>query len=212
MSIGKSLCGMVLLGALPQLAVAQTAAPADPSPTPLAFARVTSAQPKLHFISDATRPGCPSLAPDCQMKAYLVPGDVVSLAYPLDSAGGRDSQFILATYVGAHADTFGDLPASGLEPFTPVATAADFVGDWQADGNELVITLANGALSLNGAAQVSTDNVTGALSLANGQARFDDGTCQLLMARLGRELIVSENGQCYDNDSALSGNYTRTGK
>lgn len=75
----------------------------------LALGHVTSAADRVHFVKEAAeQAGCPSRAPACSERAYLVPGDRVIIS-------ARRDAFICATYISAKRGArLGWLPADAV--------------------------------------------------------------------------------------------------
>ncbi len=205
---------------------AQTAP--DTASTPglpaFAFSRIKSGFPHVHFIlGPAKKPGCPSLTPACQEKAYLVPGDVVITGLPFLPDWGKDDiekGVVYAQYYSTTSSFSGYLPADALEPAIVSATPTAFVGHWIAfDNHSLII---NGDLTVSGftfnhPAPGSTpdeNNISGSLDVQRGQAYYtDDGSndagCQIVMVRVQGFLIVQNNDSCLGGAAApdFSGAY-----
>jgi hypothetical protein len=170
--------------------------------------------------------GWKSLKPECQEKAYLIPGDVVVTGLPFLPEWGKDEitrGVIYATYYSTTHSFSGYLPADALEPVTVSATPEDFVGHWVAfDTHSLIISGSNDDLTVVGftfnhphpGATPDENDISGSLNVQRGQAYYtDDGSndigCQIVMARVPGFLIVHNNDRCWGGAAApdFSGDY-----
>jgi hypothetical protein len=203
------------------------------SATPdLALGHISSAADRVHFVKDAAaQSGCPSRAPACAERAYLVPGDRVIIS-------GRRDTFICATYINAQGgDRSGWLPADAVagDSAAPVALA-DWLGKWS--GIEASITVKAGkagALRIEGEATygakdpgrvkrgaVNTGEIEGEMTPAGDRLSFamgdsatlpmdkgDEFSCKVWMQRVGPWLIVDDNNNCGGANVTFRGFYTR---
>jgi hypothetical protein len=216
----------LLTGIAPVAASAQKAQGTASTPTlpAFVFGRIKSGLPRVHFIFEQfKKPSCPSLKPECQEKAYLVPGDVVVTGLPFLPEWGKDEikrGVVYATYYSTTHSFTGYLPADALEPVTVSAAPAAFVGHWLAfDNHSLIIDeyLTVVGFTFNHphpGATPDTNNISGSLDVQRGQAYYsDDGSddvgCQIVMARVQGFLIVQNNDRCWAGAAApdFSGDY-----
>ena len=76
----------------------------------LVIGRIKPDAGKTYFRKNGDRKNaCPSAAPQCQGKAYLVPGDLVVL-------GAKKGDFVCVDYDNGNGSRGGWLPSSALEP------------------------------------------------------------------------------------------------
>jgi hypothetical protein len=165
---------------------------------------VTSAADRVHFVKDALKdgvahPGCPSRAPACAERAYLVPGDRVIIS-------ARRDAFICATYINAEGgDRSGWLPADAVadDKAEPVAVA-DWLGEWSRGDETSIMVKASkaGVLRIEGvvggigpAASIKSD-VTPASDRLSFTDRGDAEGCKVWMQRVGPWLMVIDDHQC----------------
>lgn len=198
----------------------------------LTLGRVTSGAGRVHFIKDAAAEhGCPSRAPACAERAYLVPGDRVIISAHSDA-------FVCATYISARgADRSGFLPADSVtDNATAPVTAAGWLGKWSRDEAGITVKAAKAdALRITGEAtygakdparvkrggvnigEIEAD-VTPAgdrLSFAIGSDatlpvdKGDEYACKVWMRRIGPWLIVNDNNNCGGHNVTFRGFYTR---
>jgi hypothetical protein len=153
------------------------------------------------------QPGCPSHAPACAERAYLVPGDRVIIS-------ARRDAFICATYINATGGTRpGWLPAGAVadDKAEPV-TLADWLGFWFRE-DETGITMQAGK-----AGALRIDGVVGGLGPAAaihvdvtpaGDRLSFDNDCKVWMQRVGPWLIISDDYQCGGDGVTFGGVWTR---
>jgi hypothetical protein len=213
-----------LCGSVPELA-------ATPS---LTLGHISSAADRVHFVKDAAaQSGCPSRAPACAERAYLVPGDHVIIS-------ARRDAFVCATYINSQGgDRSGWLPADAVAGDSTVPVAlADWSGNWsRAEARITVKAGKAGALQIKGEATfgardpdrvkrgaVNTGEIEGDVTPAGDHLSFaiavDDGailpvdkgdelSCKVWMQRIGPWLIVNDNGNCGGHKVTFGGFYTR---
>jgi hypothetical protein len=199
------------------------------SDTPtLNVGRIKADAGKVNFRKngDATN-ACPSTAPDCQEKAYLVPGDLVI-------AGVTKGDFVCVDYQTAKGSRGGWLPASAIEPAPAVTDPANWTGKWKRIEADISIENAGGGLKAEGSATfgsldpdrvkrgaVNLGEFAGPLRVKGGEATFTDkdadpkdpdASCRLRMVRAGEGLFVQDNLQCGGLNVSFSGLYRRAGK
>jgi hypothetical protein len=198
----------------------------------LTLGHITSGTANVHFVKDAeTQPGCPSRAPACSERAYLVPGDRVIIS------GGRDA-FICATYISAKGgDRSGWLPSDAVasDGAAPVALA-DWLGKWSRVEAGITVKAGKaGALQIEGDATfgakdpgrvkrgaVNEGNIAGDVTPAGDRISFAMGAdstlpvdkggefdCKVWMRRVGPWLIVDDNKNCGGFRVTFRGFYTR---
>lgn len=211
-----------LCGSIPELS-------ANPA---LVLGHITSAV-NVHFIKDAgAQPGCPSRAPACAERAYLVPGDRVIVSTRRDA-------FVCATYINARGiDRSGWLPADAVahdDGVAPVAPA-DWLGKWSRIEADITVKAGKaGALRIEGDATfgakdparvrrgaVNLGNIEGDVTPAGDRLSFaigdgatlpvdkgDEFGCKVWMRRVGPWLIVNDNNNCGGFNVTFRGFYTR---
>jgi hypothetical protein len=190
----------------------------------LALGHVTSAADRVHFVKDAAaQPGCPSRAPACAERAYLVPGDRVIIS-------ARRDVFICATYINAKGGArAGWLPADAVasDKAEPVALA-DWLGEWHhndgADEGHITVKAGTGgALRIGGSAtyggndpgRVERGDIIAAgikSDVTPGGDRLSftgDNDCKVWMQRLGPWLVANDDGKCGGDGATFRGVYTR---
>jgi hypothetical protein len=201
----------------------------------LSLARIGDRSPRVNFIKrEDIREGCPSKAPACRDKAYLVPGNEIVIS------GAKDA-FVCATYVspkGRVSD--GWLPRSAVIPVqspSPIETR-DWLGKWRS-GPEQEIVIGAGSssdgLTIKGDATWGGSDpervkrgafnigelegeaaATGAdLSFDMGEGgtlsyeEADEADCKVQMRRLGSYLLVRDNNLCGGMNVSFTGIYRR---
>lgn len=198
--------GLLFLGLLNTVAPAALAQTNPPAPD-FVLMRVKAGQPRVHFVlRNWEKPGCPSLTPACQAKAYLIQGDIVVVTSPTHSQtspggpnftqlGGNFAlpQFnglVTVDYITANTTHTGYLPASALEPAPHLTSPHDFIGHW-VSGNgyrNITISVAGGQLFVSGYSDWSSP------SGMPHCAEFDDDTLTL---QNGEASVINES----DDDS-----------
>jgi hypothetical protein len=198
----------------------------------LAVGHIASGADRVHFIKDAAaQPGCPSRAPACAERAYLVAGDRVIIS-------ARRDAFVCATFINAKGgDRPGWLPADAVaDDRTEPVAAADWLGKWSRD--EAGITVKGGkagALRIEGEATygakdpgrvkrgaVHTGEFDADVTPAGDRLSFaiggdatlpvdkgDEFACKVWMQRIGPWLIVDDNNNCGGANVTFRGFYTR---
>jgi hypothetical protein len=201
----------------------------------IASARIAATEARTYFVLSRTdkTPSCPSTAPQCRAKAFLVPGDEVLV-------GAVAGSFRCATFrAPGGAETDGYLPEAALSLLPPAEVKpSDFVGSWRRDREaSLKLELADGgqAISIDGEAtfgaldpdRVKRGNVhVGELSdkspvkgnmLVVGEG-YDgseaphltaDYDCRVRLRLFGRYLVVEDNSTCGGAGVTFTGIYTR---
>jgi hypothetical protein len=184
---------------------------------------------KVNFVSQQSeKPGCPSAAPACTKRAYLVDGNIVTLD------GRTSGAYVCADFLGAHNyETQGWLPAASVKPTT---LPPNWIGKWERDVNdatnssEIVIkskskttadvdgsaTAGDGTNTNSGdmGATIDPTQITqGFADDYNGnQLPYDtkkDHGCAALMKQLGPALFVTDNNNCGGYNVTFSGRYLR---
>ncbi len=199
----------------------------------LALARLASTTAgRVNFLANpAQRPGCPSAATACGLKAFLVPGDEV-----LAIAG--DGPYVCAAFKSPRGvETNGWLPRAALSFAPPKpATAQEWAGQWRRDGEaEIVLRNRGDEVEASGQATwggsdpqrvrtgaVNTGEIGGSgkprdRTLTLGYA--DSGAppppnapdCAARLRLFGRYLVVEDNGACGGLNVSFSGIYVRAG-
>jgi hypothetical protein len=198
----------------------------------LTLGHIASGTANVHFVKDAgTQPGCPSRAPVCAERAYLVPGDRVILS-------GRRDAFICATYINTKSSEWsGWLPADAVtsDGAAPVALSG-WLGKWSRVEADITVKAGKaGALQIEGDATfgakdpgrvkrgaVNEGSIAGDVTPSGDRLSFAmsaDGTlpvdkggefdCKVWMRRVGSWLIVNDNGNCGGAHVTFRGFYTR---
>jgi hypothetical protein len=199
------------------------------SDTPaLNVGRIRAEAGKVNFRKNGDAANaCPSMAADCQEKAYLVPGDLVVL-------GVAKGDFVCVNYETAKGGRGGWLPASAIEPAPAVTDPMSWTGKWKRIEADISIEIAGGGLKAEGSASfgsldpdrvkrgaVNSGEFAGPLRVKGGEATFTDkdadpkepdASCRLRMARAGEVLFVQDNMQCGGFNVSFSGLYRRAGK
>ena len=176
---------------------------------------------RVHFRREGdARNACPSPAPECEDKAFLVPGDLVVL-------GARYGDFVCVDFASAKGDRGGWLPASAVEAVPAVTDPANWAGKWKRVEAEIKIEQTGDGLKGEGDATwgaldphragrggVNVGDFSGKLDLKDGQATFTDGDgfCSLHMTRAGEVLFVRDNLKCGGFNVSFSGMYRRAKK
>jgi hypothetical protein len=193
-------------------------------------ARVTKSQRRVNFVRGVHEDKqCPSAAPQCRDKPYLLSGNVVLTTK-------RFGDFVCADYVNSRGiETIGWLPAAALEAVEqgPLARAA-WAGAWRRIEAEIQITLgAGGALLVKGSATYGANDpqraATGRVNLGEldgrstpqGDTLFfsdqpaasfeeaSDSVCAVRMRRVAQYLIVEDNKACGGMNVSFSGIYVK---
>jgi hypothetical protein len=212
-----------LCGSIPELS-------ANPA---LALGHIASGAEHIHFVKDvAAQPGCPSRAPACAERAYLVPGDRVIIS-------ARRDAFICATYVNARGgDRSGWLPADAVADDNAMpAPEVDWIGKWSRVEADITVKAGKaGALRIAGTATfgakdpdrvrrgaLNTGEIDADVTPASGDRlsfavgvdatlpvdKGDEFACKVWMRRIGPWLIVNDNNNCGGFRVTFSGFYTR---
>ena len=186
----------------------------------LAIGRIKADAGSVHFRKNGDKKNaCPSAAPACQDKAYLVPGDLVAL-------GAKKGEFVCVDYDIGKGDRAGWLPSSAIEPAPLAAEPKQWLGAWKRIEADITIEEGKDGLKAQGDATfgaldpdrvkrgaVNLGNFAGPLTLKDGQATVVDGDavsgCNLRMARAGDFLFVRDNGNCGGFNVSFSGLYRR---
>jgi hypothetical protein len=203
--------------------------------------RVASKARRLPFYHDRTNrmPYCPAEVDQCQMAAFVVPGDLLLV-------GPAMEDFACAAYRSPAArrvndrlrETIGFVPLSGLEP-VPAATPkpADWTGTWfrAAEARITIGPEAAGKLTISGQASygahdperarrgaVNVGELDGIVALPTGAmialGEGHDGTapfgddrseCRARLRLFGPYLVVEDNGGCGGNNVSFTGVYRR---
>lgn len=195
--------------------------------------KIVSTEKRVYFIKgESDDKACPSAAPACLRKGFLVPGNDVILS-------ATTGDFVCATYVNAKGtETNGWLPKSvvAVTPATE-ATASDFVGTWSQVESKITIKPGAGdLLTVHGDATygaldpdrvkrgaVNIGEINGKVAPKGGQISFamgendktdpvdkgDDSVCKVWMRRVGPNLLVDDNNSCGGMNVSFRGTYVR---
>jgi hypothetical protein len=192
----------------------------------LTLGTVRPGEKRAYFVSDEEAE-CPSAAPACRRRDYLVAGDTVVIEQ-------RSGDFVCAAFVNTRGTaTVGWLPAAAIEATAapPPAKAADFLGKWSSVGAELRIARGRrGLLAIEGDAtyptaggSVNTGEVAADAAPRDGELYFGidmDGKtvlpgdagefgCVVRLRRLGPYLVAADNLSCGGHNVTFTGVYTR---
>ena len=237
--------GLVLLAALATPAFAQDARTGAAKPSAicpdlpdlggtLRRARVV-AEGRVAFVRSADAdPACPSLAPACREKAFLVAGNGVI-------RGASSGAFACANYVGATGQIrSGWLPERVLADDAPATVGLDdWIGTWMSGPEQTVTIRRKGErLVLSGTASYGTQDPErvkrGAINMGSFEAElapdsqdiaWTDGDkavvpgfrpdevsrCSVRMRLMPPDLVAESNGACGGMNVTLSGVYRRGG-
>lgn len=199
----------------------------------LKLARVVISSPRVHFISNpgdtARTSECPSSAPACRNRAFLVQGDTVLV----DEFEG---DFACASYVSARAvETGGWLPKTALEILpTPAPALSDWAGTWRRVEATIQLVVKDGALAAEGEATwgandparvrsgaVNIGEFVGVTQPAGHVAAFGAGAsvgegpdvraeaCQVRLRLYGSYLVVEDNRKCGGANVSFAGVFVR---
>ncbi|WP_298358556.1 hypothetical protein [Rhodoblastus sp.] len=186
----------------------------------LVIGRIKTDAGKVFFRKNGGRKSpCPSVAPQCQDKAYLVPGDLVVL-------GGKRGDFVCVDYDDGKGSRGGWLPSATLEPAPLANDPAAWVGGWKRVEADIAIEQAKDGLRASGEATygaldpervkrgaINSGSFSGPLALKNGQGRIvdDDSVsgCNLKLVRSGDFLFVRDNDVCGGMNVSFSGLYRK---
>lgn len=198
----------------------------DIAPAPR-LGRVKADAGRVYFLTNGSaQNSCPSSAPECREKVYVVPGDLLVL-------GPTHGEFVCADYDGGKGDRGGWLPSAAIEPAPMQSDAAAWLGKWKRIEAEIRIQKNGGGLKAEGDATfgtldparlhrggVNVGDFSGALAVTDGQAVIADESadpkdnfgCKVWLARSGEFLYVRDNGQCGGFNVSFSGLYRRAAK
>ncbi len=186
----------------------------------LVIGRIKADAGKVYFRKNGDRKSaCPSAAPHCQDKAFLVPGDLVAL-------GAKHGEFVCVDYDNGKGSRPGWLPSSALEPAPLESDPAAWLGAWKRVEADIAIEPAKDGLKASGEATfgsldpervkrgaVNSGSFSGPLALKAGQGRIvdDDSVsgCNLKLARAGDFLFVRDNNVCGGMNVSFSGLYNK---
>ena len=187
----------------------------------LVIGRIKADAGKVFFRKNGDRKNtCPSAAPQCQDKAYLVPGDLVVL-------GAKRGEFVCVDYDNGKGSRGGWLPSAALEPAPLANDPAAWVGGWKRVEADITIEKTKDGLKASGEATygsldpervkrgaVNLGSFSGSLALKDGQGRIvDDDSisgCNVKLARAGDFLFVRDNNVCGGMNVSFSGLYRRS--
>ena len=169
-------------------------------------------QVRFHDRAEA----CPaSGACDWRREAHVIGGDVV-----LASAEVNGFRCVYAAAPKGDLAA-GFLPAAELEPAPDAEplTPEFLAGRWGHLGeNQITFTQSGGALTAEGKANYATADggensgeFSGAVTLADGAARYAGEGCEVTARRRGPFLVVQDNMGCGGMNVSFGGVYTRAG-
>jgi hypothetical protein len=174
------------------------------------------AAPRAHFLTG--RDGCPSDAPRCVLKSYLVHDDVVLL-------GKKTGAWQCALFI-RDGGTDGFLPVTALQvlPSTANPPPAAWAGHWVRDKDASVdIKRQGAALSVDGSAlwhggpENVHDGELGGEASPQGDTLLLDGRetpkdtymCIAMLTLAGQALDGEDNGSCGGMNVSFDGEYRR---
>lgn len=171
---------------------------------------------KVHFFEGYD--GCPSKGAACRRPAYLVPGDEVLV-------NKRTAGFACVWYQGRKRASVGWVPANkvALLPPPPLDPARDWLGTWSDGVGTIRIWPASGAGRMQIASRLRWDGGTGpngepranfggmhgVLEVQGARASAAEGTCQVVLTRIGRYLVANDDGVCSGINVRHTGVYSR---
>jgi hypothetical protein len=172
---------------------------------------------RSYFFGD-DRDECPGR--NCQLKAYLVPGDNVIVSHTYNG-------FVCAWFAPSKGNhTVGWIKADTLDIADPdpAPAIAKWLGEWKYAENDIVITdnkLA-GFLNVTGNAlwkglgdNVHIGELDGRFATEGNLLEYSDGDdeydCKATMRLIGEFLVVSDNMNCGGVNVSFSGVYRRSG-
>jgi hypothetical protein len=190
----------------------------DPS---LAILGVVDGSDRVRFIANSDQvQGCPSEAPRCARRAFLVPGDQVVMVR-------REGGFACVSFVGRQgARTDGWVPLARLTDAFPEPR---WSGTWKRDTTAVIMigSSSGGPLALSGHATMGPAPNVGeiegridgsrryaafAISESETQIEFDMAgqfDCAVRLAQLGPYLVVKDNLHCGGLNVTFNGVYVR---
>jgi len=182
------------------------------------------AKSRLHFFEDMD--GCPSRGAECQSKSYVVPGDQLIV-------GKQRGEWSCVWYAGKSHETVGWVRNQHLQ-YEKVNEHPDWQGKWKQYAYPGYISIVSkagryyvlgntkwiGAQLPDGTRVEHLGELEGELSVEknlahSGPAASDADaqyTCIADYVRLGRFLIVHDNGQCGGMNVRFDGVYTMSTK
>lgn len=186
----------------------------------LIIGRVKADAGKVYFRKNGDKKNaCPSAAPQCQDKAYLVSGDLVVL-------GAKRGEFVCVDYDNGKGSRGGWLPSSTIVPAPLENDPAAWLGGWKRVEADITIEKTKDGLKASGEATygaldperikrgaVNSGSFSGPLALKDGQGRIvDDDSisgCNVKLARAGDFLFVRDNNVCGGMNVSFSGLYRK---
>jgi hypothetical protein len=211
----------------------------EDTPNQAAVARITTTQPRLHFIAARSKrlPVCPSLGSTCELKAFLLPGDEVLVNVT------EQGPYVCATYKTQNGVmTRGLLPRVALRVASPAEIPAQqWEGKWRRDSEaEIVMESRNEEVEISGTATwggsdperrkrgaINTGELNGtgkprgqvlAVGYDPERSAFPPSEneapdiCAAQLELLGRYLLVEDNGKCGGLNVSFTGVYVHVTK
>lgn len=193
----------------------------QPDAPPVSLARVIGAGP-AHFVKNLP-PGCPSLAPVCKLKPYVLPGDRVVTS-------DRSGNYMQATFQKGRTPTSGWLSADRLQiqPADPHPPLSAWAGDWRRYDDHIAIRAGpDGTLRLDGDAYYPSAHPSvqqrpggpnlgelgGAARVQGATATYSDGddsfSCRVTLRLIGPYLAAADNNNCGGHNVSFTGVWTR---
>ncbi len=174
---------------------------------------------KLYFYKDDT--ACPNDESSCRRNAYVLPGDELLIN---KTVGG----WACAWFHGTKHETVGWVKTDHLV-FLPTENVdrQHWLGTWKYYNTDGVITITEngeslsvegstlwqGGMSPAGFPVVHTGEIAGTIKPVNGRAHLSDGDreidCAADLVRIGRYLVVHDNGNCGGVNVRFDGVYTK---
>lgn len=158
--------------------------------------------------------GCPADSDHCRKTAYVLTGDSL-LVHSIHGA------WACATFQGARKETTGWVKKDRLQQDTsPLPRVQDWSGTWQdpvSDNEVKVVPQKNGLLRVTGTATYGTGasinigELDGSMRPSGRAAELKDGSdeyaCIARFLRVGRYLVVADNGNCGGHNVRFDGVY-----
>ncbi len=199
--------------------------------------RVAPNAARVNFVADQSdkQRSCPSASAACQLRAFVVAGDLVLVE------NGGDDPFVCATFVNAKGnDTSGFLPRASLSPEASAANPkpTDWAGSWQRVEAEIKLKARGATVEANGEATwgsgdpdrvkrggVHIGDFDGTAKPVGRLLAFGDGydgsktpsdvksdNCLVRLNLFGDYLMAEDNNNCGGLNVSFMGVYRRSGR
>ncbi len=186
-----------------------------------AYAAAVAGGARAYFVKGSEISGCPSTAPACRARAYVVAGDTVVVT-------ADQGPYACATLTNPRGvSTSSWLETAALSPLVPAQiTREDWLGKWKTGEQDLSITKAPGArLTITGDATYGTldpervrrgaVNMGSVSSVAEPAGNsmhvtdLDNAECRIDLKIVGPYLVAANQGECGGLGVSFSGVYRR---